>query len=364
MVGMRIAVDARPLEKRPTGVGRYLEGLLTAWLGERADDSFVLVSPRPVFTPPSLEGRVEVAPSRALPGTVWLQTAAGPAATRAGADAFFGCLGIVPLAGGPPSVATVHDLTPLLFPEWHSWKNRLGFAPFIAGSVRAARRIAAVSEHSRKDLVARFPTAAGKTTVVHNGVEIGAARTGGPPPNEGRPYVLTLGTLEPRKNLPRLVEAMESIWDRRPDFPDLVLAGAPGWGVPGLGARLGASRHAARIRPAGYLEGGERGRWMAGARVFAYPSLYEGFGLPPLEAMALGTPVVASSAASLPEVVGDAGLLPDPEDVGAIARALERAHDDEAFRRDAAAKGPARAATFTWTSAARKMRTLFEEALS
>ena len=339
---MRIAVDARPLEERPTGVGRYLEGLLTAWLAERADDSFVLLSPRPVTVPPSLEGRVALAPSPALPGTLWLQTAAGLAARRAGADAFFGCLGIVPLAGGPPSVATVHDVTPLLFPEWHSLKNRLGFAPFIGGSVRTARRIAAVSEHSRRDLVARFPEAAAKTSVVYNGVDSAPAPPGGPVPNEGRPYVLSLGTIEPRKNLPRLVEAMESIWDRRPDFPDLVLAGTEGWGLPGLGERLRASRHAARIRPAGYLAGAERSRWMAGARVFAYPSLYEGFGLPPLEAMALGTPVVASSASSLPEVVGDAGLLPDPENTAAIAAALEHAHDDEAFRLWAAAKGPAR----------------------
>ncbi|HVO50480.1 MAG TPA: glycosyltransferase family 1 protein [Thermoanaerobaculia bacterium] len=361
---MRIAVDARPLEERPTGVGRYLEGLLTAWLRERADDSFVLLSPRPVFLPPSLEGRVAVAPSLALPGTVWLQTAAGPAARRAGADAFFGCLGIVPLAGGPPAVATVHDVTPLLFPEWHSLRNRLGFAPFIGASVRRARRIAAVSEHSRRDLLARFPGATGKTVVVHNGVDIGPAPASGPAPNGGRPYVLSLGTLEPRKNLPRLVEAMESIWDRRPDFPDLVLAGAEGWGLPGLGEKLRASRHVARIRPAGYLAGDDRARWMAGARVFAYPSLYEGFGLPPLEAMALGAPVVASSASSLPEIVGDAGLLPDPEDTAAIARAIERAHDDEGFRRAAAVKGPERAALFTWAGSARKMRTLFEEALS
>ena len=361
---MRIAVDARPLEERPTGVGRYLEGLLTAWLDERSEDSFVLLSPRPVFVPPSLRGRTAVAPSPSLPGTLWLQTAAGPAARRAGADAFFGCLGIVPLAGGPPSVATVHDLTPLLFPEWHSWRNRLGFAPLIRASVRKARRIAAVSEHSRRDLVAHVPEAGGKTVVVHNGVDVVPPPAGGPAPNEGRPYVLSLGTLEPRKNLPRLVEAMEEIWDRRPDFPDLVLAGAEGWGLRDLAGRLRSSRHAARIRPAGYLAGDERARWMAGARVFAYPSLYEGFGLPPLEAMALGTPVVASSAASLPEVLGDAGLLPDPRDAGAIARALERAHDDEAFRREAASKGRARAATFTWASAARQMRTLFEEALS
>ena len=132
----------------------------------------------------------------------------------------------------------------------------------------------------------------------------------------------------------------------------------------GFAGTLAASRHAPRIRREGYLAGDERSRWMAGARVFAYPSLYEGFGLPPLEAMALGTPVVASSASSLPEVVGEAGLLPDPADTAAIAAALERAHDDEEFRRRASAAGPARAATFTWASAARKMRVLFEEALS
>ena len=361
---MRIAVDARPFEERPTGVGRYLEGLLTAWLDARPGDSVVLLSPRKVFVPAALAGRVDVPSSSSLPGTLWLQASAGPAASRAGADGFLGSLGIVPLAGGPPSVATVHDLTPLLFPEWHSWKNRLGFAPFIAGSVRRARRIAAVSAHTRADLVARFSEAARKTVVVHNGVSIAPPPAGGTPPHEGRPYVLSLGTLEPRKNLSRLVAAMESIWDRRPDFPDLVVAGAAGWGLDGFGDALRASRHAPRIRPAGYLAGDERARWMAGARVFAYPSLYEGFGLPPLEAMALGTPVVASSASSLPEVVGDAGLLPDPWDVAAIARALERAHDDETFRRDAAARGPARAARFTWDEAARKTRALFEEALA
>ena len=112
-----------------------------------------------------------------------------------------------------------------------------------------------MSEHTRRDLVASFPRAAAKTSVVHNGVVIAAAPAGGPAPNEGRPYVLSLGTLEPRKNVPRLVEAMESIWDRRPDFPDLVLAGAEGWGLPGFGERLRASRHAARIRRAGYLAG-------------------------------------------------------------------------------------------------------------
>ena len=363
METMRIAVDARPLEERPAGVGRYLEGLISAWLDASPEDSFALLSPRRVHVPARLAGRVDVPPSLALPGTIWLQTAAGRAARRAGADVFFGSLGILPLASPLPGVATVHDLTPLLFPEWHSRRNRLGFAPLIGPTVRRARRIAAVSEATRRDLVAAFPEAAGKTVVVHNGVEVETPGTDGEAPHGGRPYVLYVGTLEPRKNVLRLVAAMESIWDRRPDFPDLVLAGGDGWGMAGFAEGVARSRHAARLTLAGYLGPLVRARWLKEARVFAYPSLYEGFGLPPLEAMAQGTPVVGSSASSLPEVMGDAGLLPDPASVPSIAAALERAQDDTDFRRRAALEGPRRARSFTWAAAAAKMRLLFDEAL-
>jgi len=360
---MRLAVDARPLEERPTGVGRYLEGLLSAWLDLEPLDSFVLLSPRKIHVPKRLAGRVETPASPALPGTVWLQTAAARAAGRARAEIFFGSLGILPLLSPLPGVATVHDLTPLLHPEWHSWKNRLGFNPFIGATVRRARRLVAVSEATRRDLVAAFPRAASKTAVVHNGVAPEIPAAAGPAPHGGRPYVLYVGTLEPRKNVSRLLVAMESVWDRRPDFPDLVLAGGDGWGVEGFRERVARSRHAARVVRAGYLGPGERAWWLKGARVFAYPSLYEGFGLPPLEAMAQGTPVVGSSAPALREVMGDAGLLPDPASVPDIAAALEKAHDDAEFRRRAAAEGPRRARSFTWAAAAAKTRALFQEAL-
>jgi glycosyltransferase involved in cell wall biosynthesis len=359
---MRIAVDARPLEERPTGVGRYLDGLLSAWLDARGEDSFVLLSPRAIHLSDRLAGRVTVVPGPRLPGTLWLQTIAPVAARRAGADAFFGSLGILPLASSLPAVATVHDLTPLLFPEWHSGKNRLGFRPFIGGTVRRARRIAAVSDATRRDLLAFFPDAREKTVVVHNGVEAASAAPGSPPATAGRPYVLFVGTLEPRKNVGRLLAAMEEIWDRRAHFPDLVLAGSAGWGMNGFAEVVAASRHASRVTLTGYLGPGERARWMAGARVFAYPSLYEGFGLPPLEAMAQGTPVVGSSSSSLPEVMGDVGLAPDPSSIPAIGAAIERAEDDAAFRRFAAIEGPRRARLFTWAAAASLMRGLFEEA--
>jgi alpha-1,3-rhamnosyl/mannosyltransferase len=156
---------------------------------------------------------------------------------------------------------------------------------------------------------------------------------------------------------------MEAVWDRRPDFPDLVLAGGEGWGMPGFRERLSRSRHAGRIARLGWVAPGQAAALLRGARLLAYPSLYEGFGLPALEAMAEGVPVVASSSSSLPEVVGDAGLLPDPLDTGAIAAAIERANDDERFRADARRRGPERASLFTWEGAARATRALFLEAL-
>src|SRR5512143_314217 len=151
---MRIAVDARPFEERPTGAGRVLEGLLGAWRRRFPGDSFVLLSPRRSFLPPPLDGDAAVTcgPATGLPGTLWLQLRAAAEARRTGADLFLGSLAIVPASAALPSVALIHDLTPLLFPEWHSLKNRLGFTPFLSAALRRARRIATVSAATREDL--------------------------------------------------------------------------------------------------------------------------------------------------------------------------------------------------------------------
>lgn len=364
MPRMRIAVDARSLSGERTGVGRTLEGLYGAFTRLFPSDSVLLLSPRPVSLPEALAGRVEVRlPARPrLPGTLWLQSVAPFEALRAGADLFHGPLGILPLAGPLPGVATVHDLTPALHPEWHDRKNVAGFAPLLPATVRRAARLLCVSRATLADLLLACPEAEGKAHVVPNGLVPPAPPDAGAP--HPRPFVLSLGTLEPRKNHERLVAAMESIWDRRPGFPDLVLAGGEGWGMPGFPERLARSRHAARIVRAGHVPPGRATALLRAARLLAYPSLCEGFGLPALEAMAEGTPVVASSSSSLPEVVGDAGLLPDPTDVAAIAAALERANDDEAFRARARRLGPERSALFTWEAAARRTRELFAEALA
>lgn len=360
---MRIAVDARALEERPTGTGRYLTGILRDWLAAFPGDHLTLLSCRPVHLPDDLgshQGLSVAIAGRRLPGTLWLQTLAPRMARLAEAEAFFGPLGVLPRRPGLPSVVTIHDLTPVLFPEWHTRKNRLAFGPFLPGTLAAATAVIAVSRATKRDLVARHPEAERKTVVVWNGVDAARPRPLASPEN----YVLFLGTLEPRKNVERLVLAMESLWDRRPDFPRLVLAGGTGWGLPGLEDRLRASRHASRIERLGYVPAENAETLVAGARVLAYPSLYEGFGLPVLEAMALGTVVVGSSASSLPEVIGDAGLLPDPTSVPDIAAAIEKAHDDEAFRAGARILGLARAATFTWKRAALETRAIFERVLT
>ena len=201
---MRIAFDARPFERERTGVGRHLEGLIGAWTLVFPGDRFLALSPRPVLVPPGLEGTVEVPYSPSgLPGTLWLQTLAPRLARRAGADLFHGSLGIVGVVGAAhgsrsiPSVATIHDLTPLLFPEWHSLKNRLGFTPFLGPSVRVARRLIAVSQATRRDLVLHHPAAEAKCRVVLNGFTPLPSQTE-PVPVPSRPYVLFLGTLEPR----------------------------------------------------------------------------------------------------------------------------------------------------------------------
>ncbi len=366
MPRMRIAVDARSLCGERTGVGRTLEGLYGAFTRLFPGDSVVLLSPRPIVLPVALEGAVEVRPPARvrLPGTIWLQTVAAVEAMRAGADLFHGPLGILPLASPLPGVATIHDLTPVLFPEWHDRKNVAGFAPLLPATVRRAARLVCVSRATRDDLLFACPEAEGKAFVVPNGLVpapvAGFGASVETPPS--RPYVLSIGTLEPRKNHERLVAAMESIWDRRPDFPDLAIVGGTGWGMPGFDERLSRSRHAARIARLGWVPSERAAQLLRGARLLAYPSLYEGFGLPALEAMAEGIPVVASSASSLPEVVGHVGLLPDPLDPGAIASAIERANDDGKFRELARRLGPERASLFTWEAAARATRALFAEA--
>jgi glycosyltransferase involved in cell wall biosynthesis len=368
-----VAVDLRALVPQATGIGVYTRSLLAA-LARRGGARWVGLAHRPVQEAGELaEAGVELPRSRSRwpLGVLWQQLELPRQAARLGADLLWSPLQTLPLASEIPGVVTVHDLTVMLLPEAHRLKVRLSQVPLLGRSLAAARRVVAVSEATAADLRFHFPACAGRLRVVGEGVEpdlapasageVAAIRAelGAP---EG--YLLHVGTLEPRKNVGALLTVWEELRrDTEEPAPPLVLAGGAGWHSRGLRRRIEKLKPLGLI-PLGRVQRPRLVRLYQGATAFVFPSLYEGFGLPPLEAMACGVPVVASAASSLPEVVGDAGLLVEPRDRRALAEALRRLLADPALAADLAARGVERARLFTWEKAAAGMEEVFGEALA
>ena len=282
---------------------------------------------------------------------------------------------VLPARRLPPAVVTVHDLGYRAFPQAHPLRGRLYLDWATRWSVHAAARVIAVSAATRRDLAHAYGAPPARVAVVHEAAapvppltagEIAAvqARYG-----LARPYALYVGTLQPRKNLVRLLQAYASLHGAPlsaadPGF-DLVLAGAPGWlSAPILdeAARLERGGLAGRIHLPGYVPDGDRAALLRGARLFCYPSLYEGFGLPILEAQSAGAPVVTARNSSLPEVAGDAALLVDPEDVDALAAAMLRLARDEELRQRLIRAGYENISRFSWEKAARETLAVLEQA--
>ncbi len=251
-----------------------------------------------------------------------------------------------------PVVVSVHDLSFIRFPELCT-----GDAARYPGLVQVAIDRGAVVHTDSAFVAAEVREHYGvpEERVVHvapglGGAPDGDARRGRTLAGHDR-YVLAIGTVEPRKNLPVLVEAFDVLAAEVPDVA-LVVAGPDGWGVTEFTDAVDRTRHRDRIRRLGWLEDSARGDLLAGAAALAYPSRYEGFGFPPLEAMQAGIPVVASTAGSLPEVLGDAAVLVDPTDVEGLAAELQRVVTDDAVAADLVRRGRARAAGYRWDRAA------------
>jgi alpha-1,3-rhamnosyl/mannosyltransferase len=229
-----------------------------------------------------------------------------------------------------------------------------------------------------REVVELLGADAGRVVAVASGVPAGpadasgrGALASGPADASGRgalaglgswPYVLALGTIEPRKDLPALVRAFDAIADDHRDLR-LVVAGADGWGSAPFDEAVARAAHRDRVVRLGYVTDAARGALLAGARVFAFPSRYEGFGFPPLEAMAAGVPVVATAAGALPEVLGDAAALVSPGDDDALASGLAVVLDDDARRDRLVRAGMARAAHYSWTSCAAGLVELYRRAV-
>jgi len=368
---MRIAIDGRALLGERTGIGTYTLAIAEGLSG-LPGLSVGLFAPRAF--PDSLDGsrRFSVHSDRHPFGIVWLQTSLPQRIAVWGADVLVSALTIAPARGQIPFVSVVHDLTPLTHPEWHARRTLIGFVPLWERTLERAARFLCVSDTTARDLVSRYPEAASRTRVAHNGVDlVFFSRKDDPAARQrtrqryaaGQPFLLYLGTLEPRKNVEALVVACERLWGRRRARPDLVLAGGAGWKTAGLHRRIARSPFRDKIHVAGYATREAARELYRAAEVFVYPSLAEGFGLPVLEAMAVGLPVVASTADALREVGGDAAIYAPPRDVEALSRQIERALEDEPVRTRLAEAGPARAARFTWAAAVEATAKVIGEAV-
>ena len=353
---MRIAIDARALLHERTGIGTYTDAIARG-LAARPGVSVGLFAPRPLPATVNDSGAFSLQTDHHPFGIVWLQSTLPQRIARWGADVRVSALTIGPARGETPFVSTVHDLTPLTHPEWHAARTLVGFLPLWERTVERAARFLCVSQTTATDLVDRYPETRSRVRVTPNGVDLAYFTPGEDPAakrrtrqrySAGQPFILYLGTLEPRKNVEALVVACERIWGRRRSRPDLVLAGGAGWKTAGLHRRIARSPFRDKIHVAGYAARDAARELYRAAEVFVYPSLAEGFGLPVLEAMACGTPVVASTAEALVEVGGEAALYAPPRDVEALARAIEQALEDAPLREKLAAAGRERAAQFPW----------------
>jgi glycosyltransferase involved in cell wall biosynthesis len=272
-----------------------------------------------------------------------------------------------------PVVATVHDLSFEHLPETFKRRSRAQLRLTVRRTARAAARVITISEYSKRDIVETYGLDPGRVAVTHVAAsarfapvaDAGELRRVRERYRIGGEYVLAVGSVQPRKNLVRLVRAYADLRDRRgrDNLPQLVIVGKMAWL---FGETLRAVEECGLgdgVIFTGYVPESDLPALYSGALCFAYPSYFEGFGLPPLEAMRCGTPVLAGDRTSLPEVVGDAGLLVDPFDTDAIAAALRRLIDDESLRSTLRARGLARARLFDWRETARLTLGVYRKAI-
>jgi glycosyltransferase involved in cell wall biosynthesis len=355
-----VAVDATPLLGVRTGVGGSVAGFISAVATDPDLDviGYGLSATAGRSLPERLPPSVRAARPIPIPAGALLRTWARvdhPAVEwwTGPVDVVHGTNFVVPPSRKAARLVTVHDLTPVRFPDLCS-PTSLRYPGLIRRAIQSGASIHTVSQSMADDVMDHFHVDGSRIHVIHNGL------TPLPPPLPRKelepPYILAIGTVEPRKGLPDLVAAFDRIADSIPDIR-LKIAGPPGWGEEAFAVALRSAGHSDRIQRIGWSD--DRSSLIAGARLLAYPSLYEGFGLPPLEAMSLGVPVVATTAGAIPEVVGDAAMLVAPRDVPALAEALRVVAGDTTTRERLIALGKERVHLFSWQQAGQQLALLY-----
>lgn len=355
---MRISVDATGLAGVKTGTAVYLTEILRCWNSDAhvAHEFVVFASPKalPYLRELGLDDRFRfvLAPDATPIRVLWQQLILPRLLKELRVDVHWGAGFVLPLLSRTRMVVTIYDLTFQLFPAVHELFKRFYFPAMMAAAVRKAKRVLVISASTERDLHAWLPVSREKTvitllaprTLENDSTPLDAGV------DAGDRYFLSLGTLEPRKNVERLLEAWLGIDEHQRLGVKIVFVGLRGWMVDKL-----LHRHTgtdASVVFAGYLDDTSLNRLLLDAQALLYPSLYEGFGLPVLEAMAQGIPVLTSNIGATREVAADAALLVDPTDVSDIRAGVVRLLRDAPFRTELSRRGLLRASQFSWGATA------------
>ncbi len=370
---LRVALDATPLLGVVTGVGAFCEGALGALARHpRIELSAFAVSWRRRHElgrklPSGVRNSQRAMPARPL-HLSWSHLAGPPAEWFVGAvDVVHGTNYVVPPTRRAGRVVTVHDLTALRFPQLCDTAS-LAFPRLVHRAAERGAFIHTPSRYVAEEVVQELHVDPARVTAVHHGIpplaDAEPTTSLALPPGAAR-YVLAVGTVEPRKDYPLLVRAFDRlVGGSAGDLSDLalVIAGADGWGTEALEQALAAAHHRDRVVRAGYLDAARLAHALRSAAVLAYPSVYEGFGFVPLEAMEAGVPVVATAAGAVPEVAGDGAFLVPPGDADALAGALGELLTDETARSGLVERGKNRAALFSWDACADGLSDIYRRA--
>ena len=369
----RIAIDAR--KWRDYGIGTYVRNIVRALADlDHENTYFLFCHHEDVPTLKDLSENFVPVVDESPGYSIREHWSLSRQTRKLGIDLFHEPHYVLPLILGTKSVVTVHDCIHLRFPEYLPNPAAIHYARYMMGSaIRRAKVVFTVSEASKRDILHFFPkTEADKIHVVSNAIDADLLEA--PDQEEldrvkeryqiAQRFILYAGNIKPHKNLPRLIEAFARL-RAQPGHEDvhLMIIGDEIGKTPELRRRVESFRVRPFVRFFGFVPESTLAALYRLATVFAFPSQYEGFGLPPLEAMACGTPVVTSNVSSLPEVVGDAAVLVDPDDGEAIAAGLSRVLDDPAFANELRARGREQAKKFNWEDSARKTLAGYRKAL-
>ncbi len=361
---MRIGINALTLSDNNSGIGNYTLNLINR-LAENLEDNLVVYASCKERIRSLIDERVEIVdfPSAGknkyarimveqllLPGHI----------RRDKLDLLFSPAFTMPLFSSARNVVTVHDLAYKIYPEGSALLSRIYMRLIFDGSIRKADHILTVSDATKRDLLRFFPDIKGATTTHLGTIEYGLKEKERPRfLEEGEPFLLVVGTITPRKNVLGIIQAFQSVRDQVD--ARLVFSGGFAYQSDEVHDYIREQGLGDRVVLAGYLSDEELAYCYSQARMLLYCSFYEGFGLPPLEAMQADTPVIASNVSSIPEVVGDAALLIDPHKTGQIAEAIVRLDGDDELRRTLVEKGRERCKSFRWEDTASQTRDVFRE---